>query len=85
MASDDIWKYYVFAVKALGDILSSILLPALFVLLLKYLFHFTNTVFVILLILSLVLTAVVVFRKITAYGRSFQQLGGKDELRGPRG
>lgn len=78
-------KYYVFAARAAGDILGTILVPAGIALGLKYAFHLPYTIFLALLVLALILTAIVLAKKIVQYGRSFQQLNaGEDELRSTR-
>jgi hypothetical protein len=93
MAGDDVRKYYVFAARAAGDILGTILVPPGVALVLKYAFHLPYTIFLALLVIALILTALVLAKKIPEYGRSFQQLNrstsltagkSEDELRGPR-
>lgn len=76
-------KYYVFAAKAAGDILATILVPPGLALVLKYAFHLPYSIFVAILVLSLILTVIVLAKKIPDYGRAYEQLA-KDELRSPR-
>jgi len=75
-------KYYVFAAKAAGDILATILVPGLLVLVLKYAFHLPYSMFLGLLIVALIFTAMVLWKKITDYGRAYDQLNNS-ELRRP--
>ena len=84
MAGDDVRKYYVFALRAFADVLGTILVPAAAAVVLKYAFNLPYSIFIALLIFALVLTALVLAKKISEYGRSFQQLdSAKDELRRP--
>ncbi len=85
MADTEMRKYYLFAVKAFSDILGTILVPAVLALVLKYLLDPSPLVFLLLLGVTFVLTAILLVRKIKNYGRSFQQLNGEDELRSSRG
>jgi hypothetical protein len=85
MAGDDVRKYYVFALRAFADVLGTILVPAAAAVVLKYALHLPYSIFLAFLILAFILTAVVLAKKISQYGRSFQQLNGsQDELRSPR-
>jgi hypothetical protein len=84
MAGDDVRKYYVFAMKAFADVLGTILVPAVLALIAKTAFHLPYSIFLILLIAALILTAVVVVKKIYQYGRSFQQLTTSTPLSGAK-
>lgn len=74
MAGDDVRKYYVFAFRAFADVLGTILVPAVAAVVMKNVLHLPYSIFLAILILAMVLTAVVLAKKITQYGRSFQKL-----------
>ncbi|MFA5946799.1 MAG: hypothetical protein WC813_02130 [Patescibacteria group bacterium] len=82
MAGDDVRKYYVFALRAFADVLGTILVPAVAAVVIKNAFHLPTTIFLALLVAAFILTALVLAKKISQYGRSFQQLNrSQDELR----
>ena len=85
MAKENMYSYYVFAMKAFADVLGTIAVPALVAVGVKYFLHLSTPVFIAVLLFAFVITGIALFRKIKAYGRAFQQLDEQDELRGPRG
>lgn len=86
MADGEMRKYYLFAFRAFGDTLATILIPAFVALGLKYWLHLNQAVFLILLAVTFLMTSIVLVRKIRSYGRSFQQLSSsQDESRSARG
>lgn len=75
-------KYYVFALRAFADVLGTILVPAVAAFVIKTAFHLPTTIFLAILALTFGLTAIVLWKKISQYGRAFQQLNRtQDELR----
>lgn len=71
-------KYYVFAVRAFTDITATILVPAVVVLVLRYVVGVEGTGFYVALVVAFVVSAVVLWRKMKTYGEAFTQLADRD-------
>ncbi len=81
MAQTELRAYYVFALKAMAEITTIILLPALAALALKYLYAdapAAKTIFPISLVVAFVLSMAVVVKKIQSYGREYKKLTDTD-------
>lgn len=77
MAENDMRAYYVFAMRAMADITGTILVPAVLAVLLRAVYKnlaYEQLIFFISLIVVLILSLVMVVKKIQRYGTEYKKL-----------
>lgn len=77
MAGNDLRPYYFFALKAMTDITGTIFIPALLALVLRRLYDhlaYAEIIFFASLIVILVLTMLMVVKKVQRYGEEYKKL-----------
>jgi F0F1-type ATP synthase assembly protein I len=77
MAENDMRSYYLFAMKAMADILGTILVPAVLALFLRYAYDhlaYEQLIFFISLVVVFILSGLTVVKKVQRYGEEYKKL-----------